>query len=266
MNIIQKALDEIRYEIPNEILTQAFVDPALVRRGLPISMDTLIRQAVIEPRVMVDCNLVGGVQVTIPLNSIQPEYYDQTSMIYRIPKTLTQGRSIISVHELTIGDASLLGNASLATQESSALINAAQGMLRANLPITSPSTAYVQLVGENTVYISENYSLPSNLYLRCVIENDSSFSHIKPQSYHDFAMLCKYATKAYIYTKLAIATDTAQLHAGMALGRFKEFIDGYADANELYGTFLKDTWRKVAFFNDTESKRRHLKMISGPGR
>ncbi len=265
MNVIKKALDEIRFEIPRQILVQAFTDPELVRYGSSISLDTLIREAVIDARVVPDCNLSGGVTTNIPLHGLTPEYTDITTLIYRIPKSLTQGRTITTALEVTIGDLSLLGNAALVAQSNSGLVTAAQGLLTANKPVYSPATAYVRLIGENTIMVSENYQLPTNLYLRCVLENDSAFSNLPASAYHDFAMLCKLATKAHIFNTLALSLDIGQMYSGMAMGRFKEIVDGYADANELYTTFLKDTWRKVAIFSDHEAKLRHLKQITGRG-
>ena len=265
MNIIKKAIDEIRFEIPKQILTAAFVDPVMARRGIPVSLDTIIRQEVIENRVMTDCNLVGGLTVVIPLDQADVEYIDQSSMIYRIPKSLTQGRSITTALEVSIGDYSTMWVNATGISSASQLANAGQGMLTANQPIQSPSSAYVTLIGENVVYLTECYVRSSNLYLRCIIENDSSFSNLPVSAYHDFAMLCKYATKAFIFNKLALELDIGGIFAGMALGRIKDIVDGYADANELYGTFLKDTWRKVALLSDPMAKQRHLKQISGRG-
>lgn len=265
MNIIKKAIDEIRYEIPRQILVEAFTDPEMVRLGSSVSLDTMIRQDVIDARVIPDCNLVGGMTVNIPLHSLTPEYMDVTTLIYRIPKSLTQGRSITTALELSVGDLSMLGNAAIVQQSNSALVNAAEALLNANRPIYSPSTAYVRLIAENTVMVSENYQLPTNLYLRCILENDSQLSNLPASAYHDFATLCKLATKAHVFNRLALSLDIGQMYSGMAMGRFKEIVDGYADANELYGTFLKDTWRKVAVFSDHEAKIRHLKQITGKG-
>ncbi|MOA51142.1 hypothetical protein D3C78_1742520 [compost metagenome] len=71
------------------------------------------------------------------------------------------------------------------------------------------------------------------------------------------------ATKAYIFTNIALPMDQAELSGGMALGRFKEIVDGYADAYEQYEQYFEETWRKVAIFNDPEANKRHLKLLTG---
>ena len=130
-----------------------------------------------------------------------------------------------------------------------------------SMPVTS--TAYVQLIGENVVMVRDTVLLPANIYLRCLLENDSNMSHIQLKSYRDFSKLVELAVKAYIYNEYVITMDMGELYAGQQLGRFKEIIDNYADAEELYQTFLTERWEKVSLMNDRETWTRHLRLRMG---
>lgn len=262
-NAISKCLSDIKNAIPRSVLDRTFIKSTVGGYHTPTALDFRIRQEVLEARVIPDCNLVGGTEVTIPLISVIPDILDPFNVVYRVPKSLTQNRSISRVLNVTYGDAGFAGMAQLGTMGGSALLDAAEGVMRAAMPIPIVSTAQVSLVGENTVLIKDNVHLPGTLYLRCVVEADSEFTHLQPASIIVFSKLAVLATKAYIYNNLIVDMDQAQLSGGMALGRFKEVVDGYSDANELYQTYFEETWRRVSILNDFEARKRHLKLICG---
>lgn len=262
MNAIKKALDEIRYNIPRPILEEAFIVQQVRQRGLRVSLDTKIRELVIDPRVLVDCDIVGGVELSIDISSLMPEVLDAGVLLYRIPKSLTQGRSITSALSLSFGRGAASGISGLSSN-SSALLDGLQGVLDSASPIPVVAVADVTLVGENTVLVKDQYAIPTDGWLRVLVSNDPELNNIAPASYHNFSQLAILAVKAYIYNHMVIPMDEGQLHAGMQLGRFREIVDGYADANEMYLQFLNETWRVTAFHNDPERHRRHLRLILG---
>ena len=247
-------------------MEKTFLQPQWIQRGIPVSVDSRIREEVIDRRVMVDCNLFGGMEAVIPLESLTPERMDPFTAIYRIPKDMTQGRTITTVYSASFGENTRMPGANVHQTNNSHLMGAAGEVLDGAMEIPNVSTAYVQLIGENTVLIEGQLSLPSNIFLRCMLTHDQEMSSIKPSSYHAFSRLVVLATKAHIYQQNMIRMDMGQLHAGMQLGTFKEIIDEYADANELYYTHLQEVWRSTATLNDEERRRRHLKMLVGGGR
>jgi hypothetical protein len=270
LNPIQKAIAEVKYSIPMEILQQAFVVQPFkhisgpnVARPVPVSIDHQIRQQVINPRVIEDCNLNGGVEINIPMLDLVPNNVSPYDVIYTIPKSLTQGRSIVGIKSMTVGQGSVRGTTNMGMTGASPMMDAAGSVLASALPIPLVSTAYVQLIGENTVLINDNMALPNNVWLRCIVEADSDFSHLQSRTYGRFAELVEYAVKAYIYNVLVIEVGMAQLVGGQELGKFKEILESYADANENYKTFLRDTWRVVALLDDPSQHQRHLRMING---
>lgn len=264
MNPIQKAIMDVKYKIPPHILQAAFVHREFGHRPLPVDVDALIRDRVINARVMVDCNLVGGQQVVIPLSTVAPEYLDPRTIVYRIPKSLTQGRSITRVLAMGVGLGTIASN--IVNRNSygySAVLDAADAVVDSHAPVPMVSTAYLRLIAENVVMVTEMVALPSNVELRCFLENDEDFSQLRTTAYPKFSRLVELAVKAYIYNELSIPIGQGQLVGGMELGKFREVVDGYADANELYDTYLQETWTKVALFNDGTSRERHLRLISG---
>jgi len=267
MNAISKALSEVRFRIPPPIIKEVFTQKAYHWRDTPISTDEQITNLVIKERVLVDCNLVGGVEANIPLDGLRLELVDAFTSIYRIPKRLTQGRSIMSVLSMGYASTSLQGTAGglggIRPSSVSPVSMAGMAMVDAMSPIPIASSAKVQLIAENTVMVKDVSPITSNSYLRCIIANDENLSHIQMRSIPSFCRLVELAVKAYIYNEYIIKIDQGQLSGGQDLGKFKEIIEGYADSNEMYSEYLEKTWAKTAFANDRETMTRFIKMQIG---
>ena len=266
MNPIDKALSDLRFKIPREVLEETFIrQPGFNNIGTrtPVSLDYRIRQEVIDARVIPDCNLVGGTEVTIPLKDVLPQYLPDHKVVYRIPMSLTQNRKISRVYSLVYHQGGAPTHSNLWNNGGSAYLDAASGLLATNSPIPQVSNAEVQLIGENTVLVNMHQPPSPSLHLRCVVEADSEFSHLKPGSIPRFSKLVEYAVKAYIYINLDIRMGRSYLSGGQDLGRFRDVVEGYADANELYETFFDEVWRKTSLFSDDQAHKRHLKMVTG---
>lgn len=267
MDAISKSISEVRYNIPQQILDATFGDPRTSNRGVIVNTDTRIREEIVYSRVMTDCNLYGAQQLLVPLNNLCPTQVDPYTAIYQIPSTMLHGRSITSVLGVSQG----LGNGTFGINDtypndSSAINQALQQVLDSNTPIPYVNNVYVRLVAENTIYVEYQDIMPQDAFLRCMVTHDTTLSNLNTASYLEFSKLVVLATKAHIYQNNIIRLDVGQLHAGMQLGTFKEIIDSYSDANELYYTHLEERWRKVSLLNDPLSHRRHLKMLTGGGR
>lgn len=263
MNPIQKAISEIRFKIPNDILQAAFVTRSFGQFPRPVSLETVIRERVIDARVMVDCNLTGGIETEIPLIGITPEHLEPGRLVYRIPKTLTQNRSITRTISLAYGSGSAMGTTQMGMQGYSQLLDAASGVMASHAAIPLISTAYVRLIAENTILVEDMTAMPRNVFLRCYVENDASMEQLRSMTYHKFTRLCELAVKSYIYNELVLKINQGQLSGGLEIGRFKEIVDSYADAEELYSNYLQDVWRRVAILDDQRSRERHLRLITG---
>ena len=269
MGPINKALDEIKFRIPKQILDLVFVQRTNVWgntnwKNNVISIDECIMSTVIRPRVLVDCNLVGGAEVFIPLASVPAERTNDYTTVYRIPKNLTQGRSIISALSVSYSDPNRMANyGTAAYQNNSSMMHLGSAVMNAQGQIPYSTTAQVQHIGENVVMVRDSTIMPANIYLRAIIENDKEMNHIQLKSYRHFSELAVRAVKAYIYNEYRIRLDMGELIAGQNLGAIKEVIESYADAEELYQTYIRETWAKVALMNDRESWTRMYRQLIG---
>ena len=101
MNPISKAVSEIKFRIPREILNEIFTERQYTMRFKPVTVDEQIISKVLRARVLVDCDLVGGTEAMISLDGLQYDMTDRYMAVYRIPKDRTQGRTITSVQSLS---------------------------------------------------------------------------------------------------------------------------------------------------------------------
>lgn len=278
MNPITKAVAEIKYRVPRAILEKVFIDGSTYWRSTQhSSIEKQIETLVIRPRVLVDCNLIGGTQALIPLEGLERESPTVQTTVIHIPKDRTRGLSINSVLNVSFfnsasgvgfgGGGGYGGGVSYsAGQDQSAMMAAAAGVMSSFDKIPMTSTSRVQLIAENTILITDSLILPPGSVLRCILADDESLSSLQLRSYRHFSTLVEHAVKAYIYNALIVEMDTAELRYGQGIGMFKEIVSGYADANQNYQDYLRDVWEAVAFMNDDQTYRRYAKLMLGGNR
>lgn len=266
MNPIQKALQEIKFQIPAAILQAAFIDQEFGRSPVAVNLDYLIRHKVIDARVIIDMNLAGGMLHMVPLDQVVPEYVDEYSVIFRIPKTLTQGRSISRVLALSFGDQRTYSNYASSTLGYNSLADAANGVLASHIGVPMTETTNVRLLAENTVMLQDLLAVPGRRHLRCYLDHDEGLTQMRPTVIPFFSELCVMATKSYIYNNLVIDIGRDVLVGGRELGRFREVVDSYSDQDELYRTMVTQRWRKIGMFNDTLARQRLTKLSTAAWR
>lgn len=260
MNVITKALSEVGFNIPLEVLELAFKENS-ARYNQTISLDERIMNKVIRPRVLVDCNLVGGVQIVIPIDKCVVEYGVNNEAIITVDKKLTNNKSILSLLGIVSNVSKNLGGY-VSDGGSSIMDNAAKiSNSLDNLNIIQ--TSNLELIADNKILVEEYGMGFLNGSLRCMIENSSNLGNISPRSSIKFSKLVLYAVQSYIHNKLRVRIDKGYLYNGHELGIIKEVIDSYADSNELYTNYLDEVWRVVSFMNDTMSHDRFIKSMFG---
>jgi hypothetical protein len=263
-----KALDEVKYRIPIQVLHEAFKpNYGSWRQTAPVSMDSEILSKVIKPRVIVDTNIVGGQIALIPLDGLTPEYIDRYSVLYHIPPERLNNRAIMSV--LSVGLAPYgVGNSGYAAVPgagSSDLVGAAARVGNAMSSVPMMSNAVAELVERSTVVIRDT-SQPNYYYvLRCVVGNEQNMENINPRSWHVFSKLCELAVKSYIYNTMLIKIDQAFLSGGQELGAFKSYVEGLSDSEEMYQTQLREVWQAVNFMNSSSDYSRFIRLQVSPG-
>lgn len=266
MNIIYYAINNLKHAIPHEILELCFSPqrgvtqvPQWYTYDAAKSVDANIRDKIIEGRVNIDCNLLGGVQIAIDLSKLPYTEYDIYTKIFNIPLEQTGFRKIVSVmHVSYMNDA--YGYQSLGYRTNS-LLGAAQDLYQAMASMPIVSTANCSLVGENTVMIRDSMTRhSSDLCLSCIVENDEAMANLKPGIYLLYSELVTLATKAYIYNNLSIAMDQGAMTYGYNIGAIRDTVSNYADANELYLTMLRERWQKAAVTNDRARMKRLIDL------
>lgn len=269
MNPISKALADLKFRIPTEILIEVFAPKSYRWIDSTIGYEEQIKNLVIRQKVLVDCDLVGGNEVTISLAGVPMQYLDtgRLSSVYRIPKDRTQGRSITSVLSIAYisGNEGPLLGAGMAFNNCSVTdtLMAGKAVMDAASTVPLVSTAKVQLIGENTVLVTDSSYMPGVGLLRCLLANDENLSHLQLRSYPKFSKLVELAVKSYIYNNYSIALDTGKIVGGYEIGKFREIVDSYADAEQMYEDYLKEVWQKVLFMNDRTSFERDIRMRIG---
>jgi hypothetical protein len=269
MNIITKAINDLKYKIPGQVLRIAFTEQDSWRSA-PISIDEQIRSKVINSRVLVDANMIGGQTVIISLEGLQAKYIDTYTVMYEIPMHLTNYRTIMSVLSIsyllysTSFNALGSGMGVVNPNSMSDIMSAGQRVADSMSNIPPISNANVELVGHNTILLRDQLRTTNAYQLRCVVANEDDLSNISPRSFLAFSKLVELAVKSYIYNKLIIDIDMAYLVGGQELGAIKTYVEGLSDAEEMYVTHLNEVWSIASFCNDQSQFHRFIKLQLSP--
>lgn len=275
MNALIYAINEVQNKIPAEILLAGMnIDEQEATVNLSSLGDKILRK-VIRKRVMMDANIVGGIETTIPLNNISPSFYEHFYTVYQIPSELTNNKEIISALSIAFMPANgyfgaVGGHAGSGMNTTSSGLgfspvgNVADRIGNAASSSGVMSNAHLEIVAYNTVLVYAHYRTLANFALRVVLENDSNLNNIQPRSYKNFSTLCVFAVKAYLYNKLIIALNNGYLSGGQDLGVFRQKVESFESAEEDYDNYLRNVWAGVAFMNDTSRYNRFLGSMIAP--
>lgn len=279
MNALLYAIAQVRNKIPEQILYEAFnLDEQPTTMNLTTLDDKILRKC-IRKRVLVDANIVGGIETVIPLVGVQPSFYEDYYTVYNIPPELTMNKEIISALGLTAmpvnsgfgNPMTTMGGYGMPGQGNSPYSNSFNPLMSVANRIGDAASisgiihnAHLEIVGYNSILVYAHFRVLAYLGIRVVLENENNLNNIQPRSYKDFATLCTLAVMAYIYNKLIIPLNSGYLSGGQELGVFKSIVEGYSSSDEDYETFLKEVWTPVAFMNDTTRYNRLLSSMIAP--
>lgn len=255
MNAISYAINDVKLSIPQDILYLVFVNNTIITN----SIDEQIMATVVRPYVLVDCNLVGGIEAIVPLSECNVTHQTDTSMVINIPKKLVGGKSVIS--PLSVLDTSSYHRPT--DNEVSELGYIGQTMVNNMGMHNVHVNANLELVGENTILVKSYERFPNFLSIKVVLENNNNLSNLSPRSYPAFAYLVLLSVKRYIYNHMIVRINEGELRHGKELTILKEVVEKYESAEEEYREYLKTTWMKVAFVNDTSKYVGFIKGMMG---
>ena len=273
MSVISMAINNLHNVIPEEILEETFKIPYRQDYYSPFSIDDKIRENVIIRRVLPDLNLTYGTTLKIPLarctvvrHGINDAYYSNyNDYVVTVPPDVTNNRKIVTVLGVSVTDVILYdGNYSgYYWNSGSSILTSAQNMANANSNNTSMlHNAKCEMISPNSFICRYQGYLPPHGFVTFVVEHDENLSDIGITSYDYIISLVELATKAYIYNFLKIKMDKTKLDSGSDLGAFAEFVDSYADANQMYIELREEAWKR-SFMNDREGYYDHIRTIIG---
>lgn len=260
---MNKMLSEIHFQIPNEILNLAYSVPNPYT-NMVTSPDDAIMTQVIRGRLMVDLNLASQEMLYIPLNKCKRLYSDTLKASYYIPKELTDGRSIISVHSL-LSSNQYYGSTNIVNHgvTSNSLMNQANHIMNSLDDANIRQTAHMELIGENTILIHEGMLHEINIMLTVIVENDANLTNINPKTILKLSHMAVLVTKAHIYNTLIVRLNKGAIYAGHELSVIKDIIEDYKDAENEYREYYNTVWKKVAFMNNEKSMHQYIGAMMG---
>jgi len=262
MDVITNAINSIIYEIPEEILEDAFKGKRQ-RYGRRLqSIESTIREQVIEKRIKPDLENLGGLSIVLPLDGVHYDKLSDYSRIYTIPKSLTQGRSISQVMRVSLNVTSNYAER-IPGQSNSAITvspyaRSIQSVIASHQPIPNITNAEVELLGDNVVKINDYANFSVDICLECLLSFTPELTEIKRPYYVDFARLATLACKAFIYKNLRLRLDKTRLEGGRDFGEYKAIVEEMSDANQMYNDLLDEKWGKILILNDQNRKQKSI--------
>ena len=245
MSTVNMCLAEIHQVIPEELIEEAFVKPYRQDYYRPASADARIITEIFEKRVIPDLSLEYAHQVTIPLEVCQIERINVSDYVVVIPPNVLQNRKILSVlgvNTVNIYNNSFFGSDGLAAGVSSVMAAGAK-MAAGNSSIPPNYLEKTEVISPNSFIIKRAPYLNTNCTIDILVEHDSKLNSIDRTAIAYVKELSLLACKAYIYKKLKIRVNRAVLDGGAELSAFSEWLDTYADAEELYQEKKRDASR-----------------------
>jgi len=242
-NSIEYLCKEIYLNIPLEILNEAF-------KPNEQSLDAIIKENIIVDIVLRRCNLYSGKLAKIPLKSSylvklessNNSFLANNTYVYKIPLEDREYRDISHVIALSypIDYLSSISYSYSMVNEQKSICSMKDRILGSNVNYDNiPIIPVPILMKNNMIRLEPNFETNIQFILSCLLKYDSNFTNISPNSLRYLSQLCILATKSFIYNKLIIPLGSAYLVGGQELGRFKEIVESYENANEEFEDKLK---------------------------
>lgn len=278
MDAISYILSYIRRYIPREVLTTAFTMGIGQDKLYMTSVDSRITGEVIRGFVLQDLDVIGGIEMFIPLDGIQPMFDPYGAAIFKVPLERTNDRLILNV--LGIGSVLLqnyngVGTGTPQLPYGSNSVNK-RGSCQPSNYLLDQSNRIAEAMGNAPVDYNPNVSLLApnvvlcqgfrfysgqSIALQCNIQNDDNLNNFTRRSYEKLAEACLLATKVYIYNKLIIAIGEGVLSGGQDLGRFTSIVEDYSSAEEDYKNYRHEVLGAMIFLNDRAKKSWYIDTI-----
>lgn len=254
MSAIDSAIQKVIRSIPRPILKAGLFTSEELTFGLPTTIEDAIYSKVIGPFVIPKLSEFGQLR-EIPLTGVPWESIKSNVRVYRIPEESTDFRPIVSAHiagsNIVDGRYHTPPQTQFYQANHSSVLNRAARITRAEQPQARITTAEVRVLAPYTVQIKEPYHFRNELTLYARVRISEDLNEIKPAFYEVIAKLVLYATKQYIYNNLILAMGSMRLEHGKDFSEFKNIVDSYSDAGDMFDDHLPLCSRCLAFNDDS---------------
>jgi len=231
---ISYGLKKIYREIPNDLIHAAHLSGGAMYNGAA-SVESRVVEDVIRGVVMTDINVVSGTVKDIDLFGL-PTRDIEHGISITVPKSLREGRDITSAMSASYG---------YNTLEPSTLGDP-----------THEGTSEVYLIGPNTIGI-KGFWRRQRITVRVMLEHASGLENMPNTSKRHFGNMCVSAEKGFVYNTLVINASLAVNTGGSTGGAFREVLDSYSDAYEIYNEEHLPKWRKLSIMGDKRQYHRY---------
>lgn len=263
MNALNNAASDIvNLYIPMEVLELAFPN-----EGVILSLEERLINKCLRPIIMKDMNLLGGVITYIDFKSceiIASKEHDTgfnpntAELIIRVPKTLTNDKSIISVMYLMSG----IGTYPIPKPcVPKSMIESVKMLGTIDTPNVI-STSRLEVVGENLILIAGTRSSITRATLAVTVENNDNLENIQAPYFKQVVDIMVKGVKAHIYNKLIIKLNKGYIYGGHELSIVKDIVESYSDMNEEYREALLK-WKKISLMSDSRFMDQYIKSMLG---
>lgn len=258
------------FDLPKRILQEVFKDEWLDRQ-MPTSLEDRILMRVIRPRVLRDIDMYYGEQILIGMQGVEYTAIGDMARIYRFSPDHTNNREIISADCVGFMPMGLHSNfqTSAAVGQMSGMNNELMGYASQQVSsvsaIPSVISTRVDVVGYNTVRVSDRSRFRQTYSLRCWVTNDNKLSNIPPQAFDKLLKLCILAVKAYCYNEYNVSMGDNFIQRGQELGVFSDEIRKWESAAEDYYAYKENEWAVQGYFGNDDQHHGFLSMMVGLG-
>jgi hypothetical protein len=244
---IDTALNNVRHNIPPELLCLAFV---FTDRGqiLPTTWEQGLLEKVIFGRVLPDCNIVGGRTKQFALLS---QYIETTTTsahdwytgvgpysIYRIPAEVRDNMPICEILSVTPPVQIAGGMGTLNYGALNSPMHAARQMIESWTMNSYIQVPLAELVSGDLIRITPSASTAFEWMIYARIGYDKQMLGLNSSAILPFSHLVLCAAKAYIYNNMIVKIDQGMIQHGYEVGVVRSLIESYSTENDRYQELL----------------------------
>jgi hypothetical protein len=264
-------MNRIASTFPAEILRVTFKD-----ERNQVSIDHMIMEDIIKPKVLFDINSKTGRSTMIPLKMqwLEPAdpldtgfHYDNNNYsYYRIPEEARYYSNINFVRRVVPGPGTTYMESSMGysnTGWSNNLARVAEFGVASRFKTDMTMQPRAQLLNDNIVSITPRL-LTDGYLLVCSTEYDNNFTNCPTGALQALANLVLHQIKRHIWIKNVITIGAGRIVAGMALDAYKDIVDSYGqDSSDERYTELLDRFVGSNMLNNPKDQSELLSLRLG---